>query len=56
MSDYMLLGARLALLFHIGCVILSHPKLYERVQHIRIFRIMGKIGGADYNDKQKKSR
>ena len=44
-------GVRLALLFNIACVILSHPKLYPRVKHIGIFRIMGKIGGADYNDK-----
>lgn len=51
MDDLGLLGARLALLFHIVCVILSHPKLYARLKHIRIFRIMGKIGGAEYNDK-----
>lgn len=42
---------RLFILFHIGCVILSHPSLYPRIKHIGILRIMGKIGGADYNDR-----
>jgi len=51
MDDWGLMGARLALLFHIVCVILIHPKLYAKLKHIRIFRIMGKIGGADCNEK-----
>ncbi len=45
-------GVRLAILFHIVCVILSHPKLYPRIKHIGILGIMGKIGGAEYNDKR----
>lgn len=49
MSDF-LLGVNLALLFNLACVIVSHPHLYPKIKHICIFKIMGKIGGADYND------
>lgn len=51
MIDSGLLGVRLAILFHIVCVILSHPHLYPKIRHIWFLKIMGKIGGADYNDK-----
>lgn len=44
-------GVRLLLLFNIICVVLSHPRIYPRIKHISILRIMGRIGGADYNDK-----
>ena len=47
----MLFGAKLAWIFNLVCVILSEPKLYARIKHIDILRIMAKIGGADYNDK-----
>lgn len=48
---YFMFGTRLALLFNIVCVVLSHPKIYPKIKHICILRIMGRIGGADYNDK-----
>lgn len=51
MDNLFLAGARCALLFHIACVILSHPKLYPKIEHISILRIMAEIGGTDYNDK-----
>lgn len=46
-----MLDVRFAILFHLVCVILSHPNIYPKVRHIWILKIMGKIGGADYNDK-----
>lgn len=51
MNDCFMIGARIALLFNIVCVVLSHPKIYEKVKHIEVLRIMAKIGGADYNEK-----
>lgn len=51
MIDSGLLGVRLAILFYVACVILSHPHLYPKIRHIWFLKIMGKIGGADYNDK-----
>lgn len=51
MIDSGLLGVRLAILFYVACVTLSHPHLYSKTKHIWILKIMGKIGGADYNDK-----
>ena len=56
MVDLGLMGVRLALLFHIGCVILSHPNLYAKLKHIRVFRIMGKIGGAEDFPNVRKNR
>lgn len=51
MIDYIMLGAKIAWLFILVCVILSEPDIYKRIKHIGILRIMAKIGGADYNDK-----
>lgn len=50
MTDFMF-GVRLALLFHLACVVVSHPHLYPKIKRIWILKIMGKIGGADYNGK-----
>lgn len=46
-----MIGARIALVLNLVCVILSHPNIYVKIKHIGILRIMAKIGGADYNDK-----
>lgn len=51
MDNWGLMGVRLALIVYIACVMVSHSKLYERLKHICIFRIMGKIGGASYDGK-----
>lgn len=36
MDNWGLMGVRLALIVHIACVMVSHPKLYARLKHICI--------------------